>query len=126
MGRILNPPQVKKANAFRRRSAGQSPNPVLHAPGGSPRTSVAAFATRRRDGLTGVMLINKDPKTAANVQVTLNGAQSGTEGLRFEYGPEQVKANAPMTKTNLTGLGSSFPVAVPAYSIVDLLLLPPK
>jgi len=105
---------------------------IAHAPGdtfvvvSSNNSSVAAFATRRRDGLTGVMLINKDPKTAANVQVTLNGAQSGTEGLRFEYGPEQVKANAPMTKTNLTGLGSSFPVAVPAYSIVDLLLLPPK
>jgi hypothetical protein len=88
----------------------------------SSNPSVAAYATRRRNGLYGLMLINKDPKTAAEVKVTLNGAQPASSGLRFEYGPQQSKDNAPLQRTPADGLDKNFTVTVPAYSIVDVLV----
>jgi hypothetical protein len=88
----------------------------------SSSPSLAVHATRRRDGLYGLMLVNKDPKTAAQVKVTLNNAQAAAGGPRFDYGPEQSKAGAPPVKTMASGLDKSFTVDVPPYSIVDLLI----
>jgi hypothetical protein len=88
----------------------------------SNNPSIASYATRRRNGLYGVILINKDPKNAADVKVTLNGAQTASSGMRFEYGPQQSKENAPVARTSVNGMGNSFTVAVPAYSIVDILV----
>jgi hypothetical protein len=88
----------------------------------SNKSSIAAYATRRQNGIYGLILINKDPRMPAEVKVSLGGAQPAANGLRFQYGPEQSKANAPIARTPLSGLSGNFTVTVPAYSIVDVLI----
>jgi hypothetical protein len=92
----------------------------VFATSGNP--SLAVHATHRRDGLYGLMLINQDGKNAAQVKVTLNGAQAAASGPRFDYGPEQSKAGAPPARTMATGLDKTFTVEVPPYTIVDFLI----
>ena len=83
---------------------------------------IAAHATRRRDGIVGVLLINEDPKNEATVTVSITGGTVGSKGRRLEYGLQQHKAGAPVAQSEITGLGPSFNVTVPAYTVVDVLI----
>jgi hypothetical protein len=83
---------------------------------------VAVHATRRQDGIIGVMLVNKDPSNRATVKVVINGAQTQATGVRFDYGPEQTKSKSGPVKSELKMAGSSIVVSVSPYSIVDLLI----
>ena len=56
---------------------------LAHSPGDvfvkaeSSNSTVAAHATRRRDGVIGLMLINEDPKAAATITFTITGGAVG-------------------------------------------------
>jgi hypothetical protein len=84
---------------------------------------VAAHAVRRPDGSFGLMLVNKDPTAAAEVKVNIPGASLAGQGSRFDYGPDQWKANGPVLKTPFKAGGASFSVTVPPYTITDVVLL---
>jgi hypothetical protein len=103
---------------------------IAHNPGDvfvrtdSSDTIVAAHATRRRDGVIGLMLINEDPKRAETVSVALSGGAVGSKGKRLDYGMEQQKSGAPLAQSDLTGLGGKFTVSLPPYTVTDILIPP--
>jgi hypothetical protein len=68
------------------------------------------------------MLINKDPSNAAEVKVNIAGVKVAAAGTRFDYGPANLKAKGPMTKTSFASGGNTFTVTVPPYTITDLVL----
>ncbi len=83
---------------------------------------VAAHAVKRQDGGFGVMVINRDPTTPAEVKVTLTGGSYAAQGSRFDYGPDAFKAGTGVVKTAFASGGSNFVVTVPAYTITDIVL----
>lgn len=103
---------------------------IAHNPGDtfmqadSSSPTLAVHATRRRDGIVGLMLVNDDPKAAATVTVTLNGAAVGAKGKRIDYGLAQQKAGAPISQSDMTGLGGKFTLSVPPYTVTDILIPP--
>jgi hypothetical protein len=103
---------------------------LAHSPGdtfvqaSSSNSTLAVHATRRRDGVVGLMLINDDPKQTTTVTVILNGGATGTKGRRIDYGLAQQKTAAPVSQSEITGLGSKFTVSVPPYTVTDILIPP--
>jgi len=84
---------------------------------------LAAHAIHRLpDGSVGLMLINKDPKNAAQVKVNIAGVKLATAGNRFDYGPANLKAKGPVTKAAFADGGNTFSIIVPAYTITDIVL----
>jgi hypothetical protein len=90
--------------------------------GASNSSLVSVHATHRRDGFIGLMLINKDPKIAATVKITLKNGTIGTAGKRFDYGNEQYNAGAQLAQSPFTATGNEFSVTIPPYTITDILL----
>ncbi len=87
---------------------------------------LSVHASKRADGNFGLMLINKDPKNAATVKVQLSGAQLSPNGFRFDYGQASPTSGYPITRTQVTGLGNSFTITVPPYTITDFVIPPAK
>jgi len=81
---------------------------------------LAAHAARRADGSLGLMLINKDPKNVATVRVKVSGPAVGAVGKRFQWGPVSPPTQYDVQEAEAPGLGNSFAVTVPAYSITVL------
>jgi hypothetical protein len=79
---------------------------------------VGAYAAIRKDGYLGIMLINKDPKNAATVQVSVQNAKLYGTTYRYEYLP----GGKSLVTSKVKRLGQSFMVTVPPYAITDLLI----
>jgi len=88
----------------------------------SSQSLLAVHAILRKDGSLGLMLINKDPKNDATVKVKISGAQLAAAGTRFDFGPKNQPNSYLTTGGPATGLGNSFTLTVPAYSITDIQL----
>lgn len=84
----------------------------------SDNPSLAVYADRRRDGDLGVMLINRDPNNPVTVHVSVANSQLAPVGFRYDYRPGALS----VTSSKLKQLGNSFTVAVPAYTITDILV----
>ena len=101
---------------------------VAHSPGDalieatSSSPTLSVHATRRRDGIVGIMLVNTDPKSPATVKISLKNGGVGTTGKRFDYGAVQSSQNLPVAASPLTVTGNDFTVNVPPYTVTDLLL----
>ncbi|MDP9051146.1 MAG: hypothetical protein M3O31_10590 [Acidobacteriota bacterium] len=101
---------------------------IAHAPGdilvdaASNTPKLAVHATKRRDGFTAIMLINKDPQNAITAKVSIAGGPVGAKGKRFDYGITQQKAGLPTVPSEIKDLGAEFTVTVPPYSITDVLI----
>ncbi len=85
---------------------------------------LAVHATRRRDGVVGLMLVNDNPNSPVSVTVMFDGGTVGSKGRRLDYGAEQQKSGAPLAQSEITGLGAKFTITVPAYTITDILIPP--
>lgn len=83
---------------------------------------LAAHATRRRDGVLGLMLINKDPQSPAEVKVKFHNGSPGKSGRRIDYGSAQFNAGRGPSMTPLSVSGDELTVTVPPYTITDILL----
>lgn len=81
---------------------------------------VGAHATNRRDGYTGIMLVNKDPKYAITVKVTLKNGSIGASGKRFDYGNAQYAAGQPIAESKFYASGEALIVSIPPYTVTDL------
>jgi hypothetical protein len=105
---------------------------LAHSPGDvfvkadSNSSTLAVHATRRRDGVVGLMLINENPKEAATVSGTIGGGPVGMAGRRFDYGITQQKSGAPLSQSAIDNMGNKFTVTVPPYAVTDLLIPPVK
>jgi hypothetical protein len=85
---------------------------------------LAVHATKRRDGATGIMLVNKDLAGAVTAKISISGGTVGTKAKRFDYGVAQQKAGTPVVAADLPGVGGEFSVTVPPYTITDLVITP--
>jgi len=101
---------------------------VAHSPGDvfvkadSNSPTVAVHAVRRRDGYLGLMLINEDPRGDATVTVQITGGNVAAKGRRIDWGQQQQKAGAQFAQSAIDGLGSTFTVTVPAYTVTDIVI----
>ena len=73
------------------------------------------------------MLINEYRYFSQNVHVTINGASLATSGIGYQFGLANFVGADPMpvhpvVSNSISGLGNSFSVTVPAYTMIDLLI----
>jgi hypothetical protein len=89
----------------------------------SAPSSLLVHATRRQDGIVGVVLMNRGMDTAQKVTVNVGGGVelAGT-GVQFDYGTAQQTAGAGPVRSALTTEAHSVVVTVPPYGIVDVLM----
>ena len=93
----------------------------------SSASSLHVHASARQDGKTGVMLINTDPLVPIAATVNISGPALASFGIRYQFGQTNfIGANVypsyPVSSNNVSGLGNTFNVTVPAYTIVNLLI----
>jgi hypothetical protein len=95
----------------------------------SAQSLLHMHATMRQDGKTGVMFINTDPNISILAAVNISGPTLANSGIWYQFGfTNFVGANIyptyPVSSNTVSGLGNSFTVSIPPYTMVDLLLSP--
>jgi hypothetical protein len=93
----------------------------------SSLTGLRVHATTRQDGKTGVMLINMDPLLTIPATVIVSGMNLATSGTFYQFGLTNYSGDTPgfpVYSNTVSGLGNSFTISVPAYTMVDLLIAP--
>jgi hypothetical protein len=95
----------------------------------SAESLLHVHATARQDGKTGVMLINTDPNISIPAAVNISGPTLASSGTCYQFGltnfiGNNVYPSYPISTNTVSGLGNSFTVSVPPYTIVELLIPP--
>jgi len=95
----------------------------------SAQSLLHVHATARQDGKTGVMLINTDPNIPILANVNISGPTLASSGTCYQFGltnfiGANIYPSYPISTNTVSGLGNSFTVSVPPYTMVDLLLSP--
>jgi hypothetical protein len=88
----------------------------------TPIDRLSVHAVKRRDGGLGLMFINKDPVQSIAATVTIDGYNYATKGTRYEWGKATLEAGKGITEAPIDGLGGTFTVVVPRYSITALVI----
>jgi len=88
----------------------------------SPMDHLGVHAVKRRDGGLSLMFINKDPNQNISATVTIDGYNYAAKGTRYEWGKVTMDAGKDITESPMDGLGSSFTVVVPHYSITAIVI----
>ncbi len=89
---------------------------------GNISTGIVSYATVKADGTKGIVLINTDSTNSAIAQVTVSGATVGTTADQYSYGVNAAATGTALAKGSFTVPGTSFPVTVPAYTAVELIV----
>jgi hypothetical protein len=92
----------------------------------SSNPKLAVHATKRRDGVIGLMFVNENPGSPATAQVSLAGTKVAATGKRFDYGLTQQAAGTGLAQSDMNGLGSDFMLTVPPYTVTVLLVAAAK
>lgn len=91
----------------------------------SDSNNLRAHAALRQDGGLGLLLINEDPNNSQNVNVIVTNSFPADSGMQYEFGignfvsGNETPVSGPSTNP-VSGLGNSFSVSVPAYTMVVL------
>jgi len=88
----------------------------------SSAAPLTVHAAKRADGSLVVMLINKSPKEKSTVKLQIAGAKLATEGVRFDWGQNSPTDKYPVTREPISGIGNSFSVVVPPYTITNIII----
>jgi hypothetical protein len=88
----------------------------------TPMDLLSVHAVKRRDGGLGLMLINKDPNQSITATVSVDGYNFASKGTRYEWGKATLEAGKNITDAPVDGLGGTFTVVVPRYSIVAIVV----
>jgi hypothetical protein len=91
-------------------------------PATTPSDRLSVHAVKRRDGGLGLMFINKDPVQSITATVTVDGYNFATKGTRYDWGKPGSDAGTSITEAPVDGLGATFTVVVPRYSITALVI----
>jgi hypothetical protein len=89
------------------------------------RTSAASLtvhAAKRADGSLAVMLINKSTKEKSTVKLQISGVTLGAEGSRFDWGQSSPVDKYPVTREAIAGIGNTFAVVVPPYTVTNIVI----
>jgi len=88
----------------------------------TPMDRLGVHAVKRRDGGLGLIFINKDPVQSIAATVTVDGYNYATKGTRYEWGKVTLETGKDITQAPIDGLGGTFTVVVPRYSITALVI----
>jgi alpha-L-arabinofuranosidase len=93
----------------------------------STNALLRAHAIQRTDGQTGVVLINQDPTNNTAVTVNISGVMLASTGTQYNFGNANFAssswtASSEISESAITGVGNSFTVTVPAYSVTAVLI----
>jgi hypothetical protein len=93
----------------------------------SDKSLVHVHAASRQDGRVGVMLLNTSRTATNTANVSISGSPLATDGIEFVFGATNfIGANDspsyPVATNAVSGLGNSFSIAVPPYTMIDLLI----
>ena len=91
-------------------------------PASTPMDRLSVHAVKRRDGGLGLMFINKDPIQSITATVTVDGYNYAAKGTRYEWGKTTLESGKGITEAPIDGLGGTFTVVVPRYSITALVI----
>ena len=93
----------------------------------SDTSNLRAHAALQQDGNLGILLINENLTSSQTVNVAVSNANLGTTGTVYQFGignwtsTNEVPSSGPATN-NISGVGSSFSVTVPAYTMIVLVV----
>jgi hypothetical protein len=93
----------------------------------SDHSSLRAHAVARQDGRMGLLLINEDPTNSQAVNVAFTNVSIAGSGVQYQFGMSNftsgniVPLSAPSSNT-VAGLGNSFAVTVPAYTMIEWII----
>jgi hypothetical protein len=95
--------------------------------GTSTQSYLRVHATQRQDGKVGVMLVNLSPSSAISAAVTISGPTLSASGTQYQFGLTNFlgtndNPSYPVSTNTVSGLGNTFTIPVPAYTIIDLLI----
>ncbi|MFZ0958387.1 MAG: hypothetical protein WAN60_18745 [Candidatus Sulfotelmatobacter sp.] len=88
----------------------------------SPLELLAVHALKRRDGGLSLLFVNRDPKQSITVTVTVDGYNFATKGTRYDWGKPGSDAGTSITEAPVDGLGATFTVVVPRYSVTAVVV----
>jgi hypothetical protein len=88
----------------------------------TPMDRLGVHAVKRRDGGLGLIFINKDPVQSIAATVTVDGYNYASKGTRYEWGKVTLETGKDITQAPIDGLGGTFTVVVPRYSITALVI----
>lgn len=88
----------------------------------SQMDTLGVYATKRRDGGLGLLLLNRDLIRSVTVTVSVTGYNFATKGTRYDYGKLNIDAGKTITEAPIENLGASFSVEVPRYGITSIVI----
>jgi len=93
----------------------------------SSNSLLRAHAVNRADGKVGVVLVNEDPSNNTTVSVSVSNVTLSSSGTEYNFGNANFSsgnsyANSGITEGNVSGVGNSFMVTVPAYSATAVVI----
>src|SRR6202041_3942379 len=91
-------------------------------PASPPLQLLTVHALKRRDGGLGLLLVNKDPNQSITATVTVDGYSFAAKGTRYDWGKPGSDAGTSITEAPIDGLGATFTVVVPRYSITAIVI----
>jgi hypothetical protein len=80
------------------------------------------YATKRRKGGLGLLFINKDTMRSVVTTVTVNGYNYASKGTRYDYGQTTDETGKSIHEAPIEGLGATFTVEVPRYSMTEIVI----
>jgi hypothetical protein len=86
----------------------------------SSNSLLSVHAVKQAGGNLALLLINKDPSNTDTASVSIAGYTPAATGTAYSYG----KSSTVITSATQTGLGSSFTVAAPPYSLTTIVMTP--
>lgn len=90
----------------------------------SQMDALSVYATKRRDGGLGLLLINKNLVQSVTATVSVNGYSFATKGTRYDYGKLTMDAGKAITEAPIDNLGATFSVEVPRYGVTAIVIPP--
>jgi hypothetical protein len=93
----------------------------------SDTSNLRAQAVLQQDGNMGILLINENLTSSQTVNVTVSNANLNTTGVSYQFGTSnwnstnEVPSSGPASNS-ISGMGSSFSVTVPAYTMIVLVV----
>ena len=93
----------------------------------SSQALLRVHAATRQDGKTGIQLVNTDPILTIPINVSINGTTLASSGTLYQFGLTNfIGANDypsyPVSTNIVSGLGNTFAISVPPYTMINLLI----
>jgi hypothetical protein len=95
--------------------------------GSSDTSTLRVHVSVRQDNKVGILLINEDPVQNQTANLVITNIGLAGSGVRYQFGFTNFPANnqtpsSGISTNNISGLGNSFSVVVPAYTMQEYII----